>query len=145
MTKGELAVIPLISGIEEDVEVTLLNATFRIKDTTTYKFPGPEFGAWLISEIFDKQKIMAKAEGFFKKKYVCSSCRTELNPDAQNRGIFEFELKFEELKPFQMRITIPTVECGNCHKRNVVDIKGVYGYRIPEALLHALQSRNIKP
>ncbi len=145
MTKGELVVIPLISGTEEDVEVAVINATFQILDATTYKFPPSDFGAWLINEIFEKQKIMAKTEGLFKKKYVCSSCRSELNPDAQNRGVFVFELKFKELDPFQMRINIPAVECGNCHKRNVVDTKGVYGFRIPEALIHAFQSRNINP
>jgi len=145
MAKGELTVIPLISGSEEDVEVAMINATFEVKDATTYKFPHPEFGAWLINEIFEKQKIMAKAEGLFKKKFLCSSCRTELNSDTQTRGVLEFELKFKELNPFQMRITIPLVECGNCHKKNVVDTKGVYGFRIPEALLHAFQDRNIKP
>jgi hypothetical protein len=145
MAKGELVVIPLISGSEEDVEAALVNATFQVIDATTYKFPHPEFGAWLINEIFEKQKIMASAQGLFKKKFLCSSCRTELNPDMQSRGVMEFELKFKELNPFQIRITIPSVECGNCHKRNVVDTKGVYGFRLPEALLHAFQERNIKP
>jgi hypothetical protein len=147
MAKGELVVIPMISGIEEDVEASLINATFQVKDATAFKFPHPEFGAWLIEEIYVKQKINAKKEGLFKKKYVCSSCQSELNPESQARGMIEFEIKypFMELAPFQVRLTLPLVTCGNCKKKNVVDVKGVYDFRVPEALLHAFESRNIKP
>ncbi|HPP64482.1 MAG TPA: hypothetical protein PKV01_14715 [Anaerolineales bacterium] len=67
MAKGALVVIPMISGTEEDVEASLINATFQVKDATTYKFPHPEFGAWLIEEIYAKQKINAKKEGLFKQ------------------------------------------------------------------------------
>lgn len=147
MTKGELVILPLISGNEQDVEASLVNATFQVIDTSSYKFPHPEFGAWLINEIYANQKINAKKEGLFKKKYVCSSCQSELNPESQVRETLEFELKypFIEFAPFQLRLTLPIVVCGNCKKKNVVDTKGVYDFRVAEALMHAFQSQNIKP
>jgi hypothetical protein len=145
MAKGELVVIPLLSGSEKDVETVLINAPFQIKDSSTYKYPHPDFGFWLVTEIFEKQKIMAKTAGFFKKKFVCSSCQTELDPEKQIREAIDLELKFKGLDPFQLKIIMPFVKCAHCQKKNVVDVKGVYGFRIPEALLHALQAGNIKP
>ena len=77
--------MPLISGSEQDVEAALINATFQVKDTTTYKFPHGEFGTWLINEIYVNRKINAETEGLFKRRYVCSSCLSELNPESQVR------------------------------------------------------------
>lgn len=147
MVKGELVVIPLLSGSDKDVEAVLVNATFQVKDASTYKYPHPDFGFWLVTEIFEKQKILAKAEGLFKKKFVCSSCRVDLNSESQAKGTIEFELKypFTELVPFQLRLTLPIVVCSSCGKKNVVDVRGVYNNRISEALLRVFESGHIIP
>jgi hypothetical protein len=147
MAKGELVIIPILSGSDKDVEAVLVNATFQIKDATTHKYPHPDFGFWLVTEIFEKQKILAKAEGLFKKKFVCSSCHAELNPESQARGTLEFDLKypFMEFAPFQLRLTLPIVVCENCGKKNVVDVKGVYNNRISEALLRVFEAGHIMP
>ena len=147
MAKDELVVIPLISGIDQDVEATLVNATFRVKNDSEYKYPHPDFGFWLVTEIFRKQKIFATNKGFFKKHFICSYCQEALNQEIQAQGTLEFQLKypFIEIEPFQLRLTLPTVVCNACGKRNVVDVRGVYNHRISEALLRAFESRKITP
>lgn len=147
MTKGELVVIPLISGIDKDVEAALVNATFQVENASAYKYPHPDFGFWLVTEIFRKQKIFATTKGFFKKHFVCSYCQGVLNQELQSQGTIELNLKypFMEIAPLQLRLTLPTVVCDSCGKMNIVDVRGVYNNRISEALLRAFESRNIMP
>jgi hypothetical protein len=109
------------------------------------RYPDPDFGAWLIEEIYNKKKIFAERRGLFKKRLLCSSCSTELSRDSQVPKQIEYELKYKNFTPFTVRISIPSVECPQCKKICGVDATGALGYHLNEAIIHAFKSENIKP
>ena len=137
--------IPLMAGTDGDIAVEFINATFLVGNGQIKRYPDPDFGAWLMEEIYNKRKIFAEKRGFLKKKLLCSSCSTELDSFSRLPKQIEYEFKYKDLTPFIMRITIPSVECPHCKKMCGVDIDGSPGYHLNEAIIHAFESENIKP
>ena len=70
-------------GAVGESAVTFIDASFLTKDGIVKKYPDPDFGNLLITEIYDKIQIFAIKKGLFRRKYLCPSCGEELNPDAK--------------------------------------------------------------
>jgi len=137
--------IPFMTGTDGAASVEFINVTFQEKNDFTKRYPDPDFGAWLIEEIYNLRKIFAVKRGFFRKRFLCPSCSTELSSDSQVRMQIVFELKYKNFTPFTMRITIPSIECPRCKKICGIDAIGSLGYHLNEAIIHAFKSENIKP
>jgi hypothetical protein len=145
MSEKKFVVIPSMTGTDGEVSVTLSNATFQEKNDSTKTYAHPEFGPWLIEQIYREQKILAVKKGLFKKIYVCPNCSSELNPDLRKSMEISFDLKHLDFSQFNVKITIPSVECPQCKKVCGIDIKGSLDNHLAEALIHAFQSKNIVP
>jgi hypothetical protein len=145
MKEKTYVVIPFMAGTDDDTAIVFINATFQIKDDLVKRYPHPEFGPWLIEQIYDVQKILAEKKGLFKKKYICPSCATELNPDSRRPIESNYELAFLDFAPFTVKITIPAVECPQCKKICGIDLKDSLGCHLNDAIIHAFDSQNIKP
>jgi hypothetical protein len=137
--------IPLMTGSDGDTSVTFLNATFRKINESKKRYPDPDFGAWLIEQIYHVKKIMAERRGIFRKKSFCSSCGTELNAELRLLMQIDYELKYKDFDPFSLHITIPSVACPQCNKLSGIDLDGSLVYHLNEALIAAFKSENIKP
>lgn len=136
--------IPHIVGADDNVLVEFINATFQQKNTVTKKYPDPDFGAWLIEEIYNQRKIFAEKRGFKKKILLCPFCNTELNNDSPIPRMIENDFKYKDFSPFAMRITLPAIECPRCKKVCVADSSGLLSYHLNEAIIRAFKSENIK-
>jgi hypothetical protein len=137
--------IPYIAGTDGDAAVAFINATFREVNDLKKRYPDPDFGAWLMNEIYFKNKILTERRGFFKKRLLCPACNTELSIQSQASKQMEYELKYKNFTPFIIQITIPSVECSQCKKICGIDPDGSLSYHLNEAIIHAFKSENIKP
>jgi hypothetical protein len=137
-------VIPSVTGTDGEISVSLLNATFEDLDGAIRKFPEPEFGPWLIEQMYQGQRILATKKGILKKSYVCPDCSSELDPDTVKPAETSFELQYLDFAPFRMKISFPGVVCPQCQKLCGIDRKGSFDYHLAEALLHAFRSKNIR-
>ena len=145
MKESKFVVIPSMSGIDDEVSISLINATFQEKDDFVRKYPHPEFGPWLVEQISKRDKIFAIKKGLFKKVYVCPSCSSELNPDSRKPVEKVFELKYLDFSPFTVKLTVPSVECPQCKTICEIEIKNSLDYHIAEALIRSFETQNIKP
>ncbi len=145
MKDKEYISIPFITGTDGNATVTFIDVTFQKVNDTFNRYPDPEFGAWLIEQIFAKKKILAEKWGFFEKKLFCSSCRTELNPELQTPKRIDCELKYKDFDPFIAYITIPSVICPQCNRICGIDLDGSLSDHINEAIIAAFKSKNINP
>lgn len=71
--------IPFMTGSDGEATISFLNTAFLVKNDLEKQYPDPVFGEWLITEIYEKQKILAVKKGLIKKKFLCPRCKTELN------------------------------------------------------------------
>jgi hypothetical protein len=137
--------IPLMTGSDGDMSVAFLNATFQKINETKKRYPDPDFGVWLIEQIYNVKKIMAKRRGVFRKKSFCSSCGNELNPELRLPKQIDYELKYKDFDSFVLQIIIPSVTCPQCNKVSGIDLDGSLAYHLNEAIIAAFESENIKP
>ncbi len=137
--------VPQIIGKKDNVEITIVNISLRTTDGSTKHYPDSEFGAWLIEELLDRQKILATKKGIFNKRLLCSKCNTELNKELQTPMLIEYELKYNNMDPFIVKVSIPAVECPNCKKINGIDTNGVVYQNLLDAFVNAFESENVKP
>lgn len=138
-------VIPMMTGTDGDASVTFLNATFQKVNESKKRFPDPDFGAWLIEQIYSEKKMMAERRGAFKKKLYCPSCDGELSPEIREPKQIEYELQYHDFDPFKMQITIPSVVCPQCGKVCGMDLDGSLSNYLGDAIIAAFKSVNIKP
>jgi heme/copper-type cytochrome/quinol oxidase subunit 4 len=137
--------LPLLTGSDGDASVAFHNATFQKVNESGKRFPDPDFGAWLIKQIYQTNKILAESTGVLKRKFFCPSCGTELSPEGREQEQKEFELRYKDFAPFIMQITIPSVMCPQCSRICGIDLDGSLNYHLNEAILHAFGSENILP
>jgi uncharacterized protein YlaI len=103
------------------------------------------FGEWLITEIFENKKIIAKKKGRSRPEYLCPACNQKLDIEKRRPIQTEYELKFEEFEPFTIRTNIPSVECPKCNKICGIDLDGWVNDNLVDAIIDAFASENIKP
>jgi hypothetical protein len=139
-----LIVIPNMSGAEGDVKVTISNATVQDRWDHSLQFPDPEFGGWLLEQVFSREKVVAKRTGLLVKNYLCSSCQTELNPSLSTNLNSKYEFTFMDFPPFSVTFEMPSVVCPRCNKIRGIDLKGALQYQISQAIVQAFESKNIK-
>lgn len=145
MANFRIVIIPEITGNEGDVIVRITNSPFKTRDDVSFKYLDPDFGYWLLNELYEIQKIFAGTKGIFTKIPFCPDCKAEL---VMARAINEqekFELKYKELAPFYIMITLPWVECPICGRKCCIDLKGLMSFNLNEAIINAFRSKNIKP
>lgn len=134
-----------MTGTDEDASVTFINATFQKTSRPVKRYPAPDFGIWLIEQIYNENKVMAEKTGVLKNRLLCSSCGTELNHNDQLLRKIEYELKYNDFDPFTMQIAIPSIVCPQCSKICGVDLNGSLSYHLNEAIIRAFKSEKIKP
>ena len=146
MSEKAYVIVPTMTGTADDATVTFINATFQVKNKSEKRYPAPDFGSWLVEQISDVNKLLAESYRlFFKKKFYCPSCSTELNPNLRKPVETVYELKFHDFDPFTLKITCPSVECPKCRKTCGISTKGPPGSKVYEAILNAFAAENIKP
>jgi len=146
MQEQKFVVIPAMTGRRDDATITILNATFLVKNGLAKRYPAPDFGIWLIEQIFHVNKFLAEAGGFFfKKKFHCPVCSTELDPDLRKPVETVYELKFRDFDPFTIKIMFPVVACPKCGKGCGIEMKGPPGNQVDGAILQAFETEHIKP
>lgn len=137
--------IPLMSGTHGYASASFINATFQEVSDSKKRYPDPDFGAWLIEQIYRVKRTLAERRGIFRKKFFCSSCETELNPDFRSPKQIEHKLQYKDLEPFGLQITIPSVTCPQCNQICGIDLDGSLNSDINEAIIAAFKSENINP
>ena len=146
MSEKAYVIVPIMTGTAGGATATFINATFQVKNKSEKRYPAPDFGSWLVEQISDVHKLLAEScRIFFKQKFYCPSCSTELDPNLRKPVETVYELKFHDFDPFTLKITFPSVECPECKKICGIDIKGPSGSTVYEAILNAFAAENIKP
>jgi phage FluMu protein Com len=148
MNEEVYVVIPLMTGAAGEASVTITNATFQITSSSIKRYPEKDFGIWLVEQISEIRKYLAKTSGFYgiiKKKYYCPSCSTKLDPNLRAPMETTFNLKYRDFTPFTLKITFPSIECPKCKKVSGIDIKDPPGSMVYKAILNAFSTENIKP
>lgn len=141
----KLVVIPKMTGTEENVTVTFRDVVFQEKEDASRQFLHPEFGAWLIEQLYKWEKIFATKKGLFKKSYWCASCGAELDVVSRTPKESSYKLQFSDFPPFYIDISMPSVVCPQCKKTNGVDFDGTLEFNLGEAMLHAFRSKDVRP
>lgn len=137
--------IPTMTGADGDAKVRFINATFQKVSESKKRFPDPDFGAWLIEQVYSEKKMMAERRGAFKKKLYCPSCDGELSPEIREPKQIEYELQYHDFDPFVLQITVPSVTCPQCGKVCGMDLDGSLSNHLGDAIIAAFNSENIKP
>ncbi len=145
MNQKNLVVIPKMTGTEANVTVTIREATFQEQADGARHYPDPNFGVWLIEQLHDREKIFATRKGLFKKSYWCPTCGTELGIDERKVIESTYKLEFMDFPPFFIDIAMPSVPCLQCKKVNGIDPDGAVTSNLGEAIVHAFNSRNVRP
>ncbi len=137
--------IPSMTGADGGASVTFLDATFQKVNETKKRFPDPDFGAWLIEQIYNGKKVLAERRGVFRKRLFCPDCGTELESEPQEPKRIDCELKYKDFKPFVLQITLPAAQCPQCRKVSGMDRDGSLNNHLNEAIIAAFRSENIEP
>jgi hypothetical protein len=80
-----------MTGTYADASIVFMNAIFLLENESKKRYPDPNFGPWLIEEIYDNKKLLALKKGVFNKKLFSPECNTELNLGFQSLKQIEFE------------------------------------------------------
>jgi len=144
MKNLDYTIIPFMRGTDGDASVVFVNTTFQVVNETEKRYPDPDFGAWLIDEIYNKKKIFAERKGLFKKRFFCAACGTEINLEKLSPKQIEYEIKYKHFNSFRLQISIPSVICPRCTRICGIDLDGSLTFHLNESILHAFKSNSIK-
>ena len=50
-----------MTGAAGDATITFINATFQVKNKSEKRYPAPDFGAWLVEQISNVNKLLAES------------------------------------------------------------------------------------
>jgi hypothetical protein len=144
MTDKTYLTIPYMAGTDGDILFAFINATFQAKTGSVKGYPGPDYGEWLIEEIY-RHLLLAEKQGLFKKRWLCPSCHADLGSVSPALKQVEYEFKYKNFPAFLVRMTVPFVECPQCMDSCGIDLQGSLSFHLQEAILRAFESENIKP
>jgi hypothetical protein len=93
-----------------------------------------DFMLWLIQEVRAREGEVpaGREEGMLFKKRLCAACGKELASKSERRQAFAFELKYQELAPFQLQVEIPLYKCTGCGKEQARSSKELHAH-VPNA------------
>jgi hypothetical protein len=132
----ELKTLPAISGEDGTLRLTLRDLPV-LQCAKNHKGPvHADFMIWLIREIRAREAEIAagKEEGMIFKKHLCAGCSKELAAKPERRQAFAYELKYEDLAPFQLEIEMPLYKCAGCGKEQIRSTKELHGH-VPAAIV----------
>jgi hypothetical protein len=144
MALPEYVVIPYLMGADGEASVEINNLTVRVDQQSRLRFINPEFGAWLLDQIYEKHKILAIRRGLLRKTWTCPECDAELLPESAKPMSIEVKLETSGFVALVVTIRLPSVECPNCRRICGMDKKGSLPYHVNEAIVRALEGGKIK-
>lgn len=145
MKEKDYITIDCMEGKDGNISVVFCGAPFRLEKDGTKRYIDPNFGAWLLEEIYRKNNLFCIKKGLFHKEWFCPSCQTKLNSNNTIQNQVEYKLEYKEYPSFTIQITLPSVICPECKKINAIDINGTLEYRVNEVIIQAFKSKNILP
>ena len=131
----ELKTLPPVSGEDGPLKLTVLEMP-AFACAKNHKAPlRQDFMLWLIHEIRAREAQIAagEEEGMIFKKHLCRDCGRELAPKPERRQAFPYELKYEELAPFKLRVEMPLYKCTGCGKEQIRSTRDLHG-RVAQAM-----------
>lgn len=89
-----------------------------------------DFMLWLIQQVRTREGEIAagKEQGMLFKKHLCGDCGKELAAKPERRQPFPYELKFEDLAPFQLEVEMPVYKCTGCGREQIRSTKDLHGH-----------------
>lgn len=127
---SELKTLPSVSAEDGPLKLTLLEMPV-FACAKGHKAPvRSDFMLWVIQEIRAREVQIAagKEEGMIFKKHLCGECGKELSSKPGRRQAYPYELKYEELAPFQLQIEMPLYKCTACGKEQLRSTKDLHGH-----------------
>src|SRR5262245_49792515 len=132
----ELKTLPVASGEDGTLRITVRDMPV-LQCAKNHKGPvHGDFMIWLIREIREREAQVAagKEQGMLFKKHLCGSCGKELGAKPERQQAHPFELKFEDLAPFQLALEMPLYKCTGCGKEQIRSAKDLHGH-VPAAVV----------
>ena len=132
----ELKTLPGVSGEDGALKLTLRELPV-FQCPKNHKVPvHRDFMLWLIQEIRARENQIAagREQGMLFKKHLCAGCGRELGSKADRRQAHPYELKYEELAPFQLEIELPVYKCAGCGKEQIRSAKELHAH-VPNAIV----------
>ena len=126
----ELKTLPSVDALDGSLKLTMLDFPV-FACGKNHKLPvHRDFMLWLIQEIRAREGQIAagKEEGMIFKKHLCGACGKDLAPKPERREVYPYELKYEELAPFKIRIDMPLYKCTACGKEQMRSTKELHGH-----------------
>jgi hypothetical protein len=95
-----------------------------------------DFMIWLIQQIRERESQIAagKEEGLIFKKHLCGDCGKGLAAKSERRQAFSYDLKYEDLAPFNIQIDMPLYKCTGCGKEQIRSAKELHA-QVPMAMV----------
>ncbi len=137
--------IDCLKGKKGNISVMFLGAPFRVENEKTKRLIDPNFGAWLLEEIYNRNNLFCKRKGFLHKEWFCPSCKTMLKISNTIQNQFRLTLVYKEYPSFILQLTLPSVICPKCKEIMGIDIDGLLSYQLNEAIIQAFKSESILP
>ena len=127
---SSLKTLPSVAGQDGALRLELLEMpVFACEKNHKAPVHG-DFMLWLIHEVRAREGGIAagKEEGMIFKKHLCGACGKELAAKSERRQAFAYDLKYEELAPFKLRIEMPLYRCAACGKEQIRSTKELHGH-----------------
>ena len=133
---SELKALPSIAGEAGPLKLVLLQFPVFACAKDHHAPVHGDFMIWLIQQARERESGIpaGREEGMIFKKRLCGGCGKELGAKPERRQAFSFELKYEELAPFNLQIEMPLYKCSACGKEQIRSTKELHG-RVPEAIV----------
>jgi hypothetical protein len=131
-----LKTLPSVSAEDGPLKLTLLELpVFACPKDHRLPVHG-DFMIWLIHELRARETQIAagKEEGMIFKKHLCGACGKDLGAKPERRQLFPYEMKYEDLAPFNAQIEMPLYKCTGCGKEQIRSTKNLHAH-IPLAIV----------
>jgi hypothetical protein len=111
----QLTTLKAFSGKAGRVEISFFNMPcFACPHDHLKKYPGTDFGMYLIEELNNLPQL--KAKGRLNAELVCPNCNSTFDI-LEQKSTFGLQLKFDALNSFLVDVSLPGTACPTCLNR----------------------------
>jgi hypothetical protein len=133
-----------ISGEEGSLALTVHRLPVLECPNGHRQFANEDFPLLLLDHLVEQDEASlpaSEAKGMLIKHYHCSSCGEKLDSPA-GRQTFRLDVALDNIKPFDVELTLPVHRCARCGREQIHSLKEVRSLT-PAALAHAFKSAHI--
>lgn len=136
--------LPDFTGNDRTLYITFSNVPALVcREGHEKKMVDGEFPIYVLQTVL-KKVPKSNVKGFAKKQHFCNKCGALLDPKVLANEHFQIQIDWKGMKPFGADVAAPSAKCSACLTVQMVKTRELEQEEIPNAIVKAFDSIQLK-